>query len=148
LENIVFGGSNPTTLSRITPQCQRIKTSRPKQPAPLSDPQPDPTNPTAHCLLTVAFDASRNSSNHHDSTSIYFILFSSFPSNTTSAFNKRITPLGVVGLSRSTVIAIFVIERSLVRFWERRQLFCPSINPHSVLWGGGLAVLFLCPGFW
>ena len=33
--------------------------------------------------------------------------------------HRRITPLGVVGLSRSTVIAI-VIERSLVRFWERR----------------------------
>ena len=36
---------------------------------------------------------------------------------------RRITPLGVVGLSRSTVISV-VIERSLVRFWERRHLFC------------------------
>jgi hypothetical protein len=45
----------------------------------------------------------------------------------------RITPLGVVGLSRSTVIAI-VIERSLVRFWERRYfLSCQAFQCHAVV---------------
>ena len=37
----------------------------------------------------------------------------------TKRVTTRIPPLGVVGLSRSTVISV-VIERSLVRFWERR----------------------------
>ncbi|KAF2141591.1 uncharacterized protein K452DRAFT_30654 [Aplosporella prunicola CBS 121167] len=37
------------------------------------------------------------------------------------------TPLGVVGLSRSTVMEFNAIERSLVRFWERRHSFCPLV---------------------
>jgi hypothetical protein len=67
--------------------------------------------------------------------------------------SRSIPPLGVVGckflkvrplglavaqfltcaVSRSTVI-YFVIERSLVRFWERRHLFCQS-HIHIVGWG-------------
>jgi len=49
--------------------------------------------------------------------------FSICPSETTSATLGCIdTPLGVVGLSRSTVMYI-VIERSLIRFRERRYPF-------------------------
>ena len=49
--------------------------------------------------------------------------------STSSALSQRTTPLGVVGLSRSTVISI-VIERSLVRFWERRDdfFFCSFLR--------------------
>jgi hypothetical protein len=70
------------------------------------------------------------------------IFFSILPSKQPKRVNRRTTPLGVVGckfqpqslsvahfltcaVSRSTVI-YFVIERSLVRFWERRHSFCPS----------------------
>jgi hypothetical protein len=73
---------------------------------------------------------------------IYSIFSSILPSKQPKRVNRRTTPLGVVGckfqpqstsvahlltcaVSRSTVI-YFVIERSLVRFWERRHSFCPS----------------------
>jgi hypothetical protein len=53
--------------------------------------------------------------------------FHSIQQDPKHGLSRSIPPLGVVGLSRSTVIAIFVIERSLVRFWERRY-FLPFLS--------------------
>jgi hypothetical protein len=119
------GDQYSTTLSRITPQCQRIKTSRRMQSAPLYAPQQVLTDHTAHSYLTVTSIAIRTSRDNNLESSLYFVFSQILPSNTTSAFNGRITPLGVVGLSRSTVI-----------------LLCNRKVPSSIL---GAETTFLCP---